>query len=621
LPTSPLPKISLLLNGGMNDRADPELVAPVVATGTAPDLLQSVNTRLSVVPGSVVRSPGTTTIMTAGSGVNCYGVVACQAGKSAVAFFSPDNGFNRQIREQASGYTAGILRAAFDQTTPQTRYRPVQIASAGAIPASPALGPIATAYNTLLDQIWYAYMAANPLVVGGQILYAYATDSAGVSLCSPVQVVVPTLGASTLYVGLTAHGNNGVSVWYQIVGSGLKRIPLTLSSNQVLIGAVDAVATPAATNGISVCRIDDTFAAVTSSTAGSVNDGSLRVYNVATSAVVTAITLAGTLTGADPYTSVHSETIAGTTYVAASFSGQTGVSTSVGNYTWNGTGLTNVWTTTKAVYGTTAVKFLSFSAQKYAVFAVSDYLGSFGSGTTLGTSIYYIDVTTGITATTTTLPWQNILNAGAQVTIGAELYPLFFVVRVYGQSAGPTLLTDYVDDPSVEAYLCHGIAVAPVARFGTVRGTVAPARVNITYDVQTNGACAVIGTQIICAYRKDNFGNVAATNTGYYGRYVQLDFGARQPSMIQDRDGTALAAAALPFQWDGVEVTEVGGPLHSPHLAMATGGGHRPPHWRPARTATRRSISGQTPPGSSIAADRATPSRSPAPVRTSPLRA
>jgi hypothetical protein len=283
--------------------------------------------------------------------------------------------------------------------------------------------------------------------------------------------------------------------------------------------------------------------------------------------------MSSAMTGAKDYSAVHSETIGGVVYVACAASCATGPLTKLAVHTWNGTALTTLWNTSAVAYSTLAVKFLSFGGSSYAVFANSAWTGSFGANTTVNTIINYYGLTTGTLAAVSTLPWQTIYNAGAQVTVnGTEFYPLFFLCRTYGALAGPTYLPDFVDDPSVEAWMCHGTGTAVVARFGCVRGTFGPARTVTSFDLLTNSAVA-IGSRVMCAYRKDLFGNTSALYYGYPGRYVTIDFAARQPPAIQDRDGTALCAAALPYQWDGVEVAEVGGPLHAPHIALAAVGG------------------------------------------------
>lgn len=580
--TTPNAKISILLNGGINNRADPELVAPVIATGSSPDLLSSLNTRLSVVPNSVVRSPGSSPVdNTIPAGSPCYGIVPCQAGNAAAAFFSPAAGGTRQLQLKQNGYTAGNLRSAATQQV-QSVYRPVQIAQAGAIPSSPAYSHITTTYDASAGRIWYAYLVSDLAVSGNSYVYAYCTDTTGTALCSPVRVTASL--ALTVWCGLTAHGANGVSVWYVLQGGALTRATLTLSGNLVGVGAAGAVYSPGNTaSAVDVVRISDTYAAIVSSRAGGAADGVLIAWSIPGGFVQSAVTYAGAMTATAPgsfsYCAVYADTLAGVINVAATFSSVTSGLTTLAGTTFGG-GFSTAWAAyTVAGFGTVAVKFLVTLGSSFIAFARSPFQGSFGAGTgTQRTIVTVVARATGVApGADIVLPWLNLANHGAQVThSAAEMYPLFFLARCYGELAGPTLPTDYVDDPSVEGYLVTSATAAAscaaVARFGVVRGTVAPARVMTSYEQLAN-CTTVDGTQVYVAYRKDNFQKTYASLQGYYGRYVVLDFGSRQPSIVQDRDGTALFAAALPAQFDGVEVTEMGGPLHSPHLAMATTGG------------------------------------------------
>jgi len=583
--TTPVSKISILLNGGIDNRTDPELVTPVVATGTSPALLASENTRLSVIPNSVVRSPDTFFLYQTNENAECYGIVPATATKGAVAFFGSNDGYNRQIAFKPGDYLEGPLLGSDGQN--QSVYRPVQLTDAGAIPATPASSHIATTYNSYDNLIWYAYLAPNKDVLGSQDIYAVAFTADGTALCSPQRVDEARF--MTSWVGLTAHGVNGVRLWYILADTGTLNmrslsIGPTLASRAVIDGGPIFIYAPGTTNSaVDVCAYDDNNAIVVSSETGLPNNGVLLAVNVNT-ATVSAASYPNRMLGSQSQCTVYVDTVAGTKYVAYMFSSSTNGTSTIALVTLAvGAGTFSApWVSqTIEEAGTVACKFLVTNAGSWVVYARSPWTGSFEEDTaTQATYITYADLATGvISVPDTVIPWVNLHNHGAQVQISAtEMYPLFFTVRCYGELANATKPADYVDDPSVEAYLvADAIAtakLAPVARFGTLRGTVAPARVMISYEwLPGNGATVINGTKVFTTYRKDNYGNSAAATQGFIGRYVALDFTTRQPSIAHDRDGVALAAAALPFQWDGVEVVEQGGPMHSPHLAIATTGG------------------------------------------------
>lgn len=570
-----------MLDGTIDDRSQPEYVSPIVQHQSSPSLSASVNTRLSPARGTCTRSPAFASFSGSVVGTNetCFGIVPAAAGASAVGFFRFGN---QQIRQLATGYQSSLLRSVRSPGNPQTAYHPVKIENAGGVPNAPAQSNIASAYNSNTGHIWFAYTSPTDATSANVDLFVYAMDEFGNALCAPTLVVTFGLTANT-NVCITSHFSNGMRVWWQ--DSGIKIANVTISGNLVSVSAPISVYT--STREFTAATWDSNTAAVA---CGATTTAAARVMmvNVNTGAIVTFDT-----PGGGPVIDTAAITVAtlyGTTYIAAAFAVAAGALTKL--YTYAGTTLTAVWTQTATASASAqprrvAVQFQGF-LQAAVVVASSDESGSFSASAagTLGTMIHYLDLSVGTVFGTHVLPWRVLMDRGATLYYGEnQQSAVFNLGRAY---AAPALGADdpsspnYCDDPSIESYRCRDSFTppAPVARFGVVRGQIAPARV---VNEQALGTCALIGppggaSRIVTCYRKANYQIAPGyPNGAFYGRWVLLAFEGQQPAVAHDKDGSAMAAAALPIQWDGVEVVELGGPsLHAPKIAGVLTGGSGP---------------------------------------------
>jgi hypothetical protein len=191
------------------------------------------------------------------------------------------------------------------------------------------------------------------------------------------------------------------------------------------------------------------------------------------------------------------------------------------------------------------------------------------------TAVRSLDLATGAEISAYDVPWRTLETRCEQAhQSDTESYPVLFLVPCYGDYANDPTSLDYVDEPALEAHVVvDRDVVRPIrmASVGVVRGTVSPVRV--LYDQFLMRTATVMpGGRLLTTYRKDELA-ADYIDDGYPGRYVELDFGAFQPRFTHDRDGSALVAAALPFQWDGVHVTPLGHAICAPKInAVLTGG-------------------------------------------------
>jgi len=565
-------KLSFLLNGGIDDRSQAELRAPLIQQGASPNLAASINTRLSPVPGTVTRAPALTAVSGTGTaGVDCYGLLASDAGDAAVEFFLPgDEGAalgNRAIYGDGATSTA-ILRHQTLPASLQSVYVPTVV--------EPFIS-LTTPYGADLPEA-VAYDVTNARIMRvatdavSAAVYGYVVDTLG-RVVVPLQLLF--VDAAITWLGLTWHGANGFYVWYED-GTALRKRQVTVSGSLFTVGSETTVYTPAALGDrTDVCRVSDTIAAILGTSSASADDATLRSHNVTSGAETTAA-LSGVAAGTPTYYSVVCETIPSLAVqrIGVVCSTQTGTAVNTGVYD---TTPTAIWgpTSEATFHGPVACRFQDSADGARLVYAVSDDSGSFsGAADTLRTQFRSRSIATGGAGPfVADVPWMVLANRGAQLAIGARLYPVFCLQRAYSGPAQASVSSpDFVDDPDIQVWLANeGVAtmqVSPIARAGVVRSGASPARCAIDAKLAAGSAVGV-GPSVYCSYLTESSGGLAA----YEPRMAVISAVPQTLRSAHDKSGLAFAASALPVQWDGNELSEAGGPLYGPKLRGTVTGG------------------------------------------------
>lgn len=581
---SPEQKLTFLLTGGIDETTVDELTAPIVQQNSAPTLKESDNTRLSVIANSCVRSP---LVSSAGidliDGADCYGIAPAVSGENAAVFFRPQQGGSYVLADAGrTSYGTGVIRSPFDNTKASQCYLPVDIVGSGAIPSVSPDAPAATVFEVNTGLIWFAYLSPNPTTPTNFDLYVLAMDDSGTFAARP-KVVTTLTAPTTKWVGLTAHGANGVRLWY--IDTGLKMVTPTVASGLITTSAATAIYTPAsliASDWDIVSFPFGTYAQYAyfiGTSAGSATTAAITRVTV-TSGVTSVFTLpASTVGGASlGLVSIAADIPAsGTFTIAYACSSYSAVTTHIGSLDGSTMGALTA-TTVSSMYGRTNVGLLVATTLGYShiVCAVDQLTVGPGAGFSGGgyqrIAVYFAPLAGGAATLGYSIPWMRLQSRGVQWRLTSqESYPLLFLSRSYGPASLPTD-PNYVDDPSVEVYMVgHTYAASPIARYGTVRGIQLPAAQSPT--VMYSKAVTTLGLgsgKFYATYNKAQLGTTGG------GRYVVIDMTPRQSAVAHDRDGAVMVAAALPVQWDGVDVVEIGGPLHKPRAYGTAGGGGGP---------------------------------------------
>lgn len=587
---TPPQKISILLNGGIDEQASPELAGPVASQGASITLRESVNTRLSPIRGSCTRAPDAPTCATSTTPI--HGMASSAAGRNTIAFRRPGVAPSRVLNAagQDTGAGAGNLTSPLDSTSPQNAYIPSQITRAGAIPSVAATTPPSTAYDPTTGWYWTVYQGyPDTNYANDRRVYVTVSDASG-GVIVPATAVLASAGMALgkPWLAVTCHGTNGVRLWVQTANSILC-YPLNVSGNVVTTPG-SSFNVPCAVNN-STCAVisglltnydgtpDTTnavYAYVISASSGSANNATIQRINVATGGTASAANLVGALAGDNGKVSVCFSRISGTYYVGVAAHTAAGTLTATVYSDFLGSLSTN---TDASAYLNcdVAVQFL-FTPLSGASLVVlrGNWNGTFSGPALSGcqTDVYTLSMSGNTLTKRGIIPWSVPRSHGTVIRFSdTEQYPVFDFVRRYGTLSDSPIGGDYVLDPSVEMWLFGSPTLwSPVARYGVVRFVVASVRVT-HYDSLPHGI-AGIGTKIYATYLKDIV--QSSGQVDYAARYVEVDFAAFQPPVAQDKDGVALIGGALPAQWDGTEVVEIGGPLHAPKIRVDNSGGTGP---------------------------------------------
>lgn len=584
----PSNKVSVLLNGGLDEQAFPELAGPIASQGASITLRESNNTRLSTHRGTCTRAPSVA--QTASNYAAIHGVVSCAAGRNSVVFARQGEPRSFVLASDGtySSPGAGGLLSPINGAA-QNAYLPCQITNAGAIPSVSAVAPPATCYDPTNQWYWTAYYG---LVADGSPdlrVYVAISDADGGVVCPP-SVVGTIAGGTNGWLGITAHGSLGVRLWVQFAnsiywatlvrtqtrvsydGAGLSHLAVTSLTDDTAAAVVSGMLLDE--NG-AVDATHQTYAYLVSSAPLFPNNGQLTRVDISSGATVVDVFIAA-LTG-DGSASVCFSKIAGNYRVGVGFHATTLNRTTMAILN-TGASRLNFDDTIDAAdrVRDCAVQFLQGTDNRL-VMVTSVVDGTFSNPIALiptGCQFWSMVVGTSTMVQDALVPWMALRSHGTALRFSAtEQYPLFDLVPYYGVLNETPVDGDYVLDPSIVLYLVGDQNLySPVARYGCVRGNIAAAQVALA--VALPHGLTTVGTKVHATYLKDIVGSSGQED--YPARFVEIDFAPFQPPVAHDKDGVAMIAAALPAQWDGVEVVELGGPLFAPKLRVEEAGGSGP---------------------------------------------
>lgn len=590
-------KLSFLLDGSVDEQNDEELRSPVVQQGSSPPLTSSRNTRLSLRKGTCVRAPAVTARGVAlGAASPAYGIVGAPRSKRLAVYTTPDRGSRETAEDGASSPGSGIIRSQRDESGGrQNCFIPLQMTAAGALPGVSASSGVSSAYNSTTDELWVVWTSTLREDFASTRVYYEVFNGSGTLLVSATGLRDGS-GIIAAKVGVTAHGASGTRIWVND-GGDVYLYTAGVSGNAGDIAVFGTPVIAGQTGDWDVCAQDATYAWFVGRAEAAVDNGALFKVNVVAGTKTSASFVNAMQSGGATFCSVAHLNIATIDCVAVIFCSQDATTVKYGLYNGSLAALWALKTITSADrLGRVACKFLLApnGGLAHVVYALSTNVSNLAfseltASDTLGirTELWMEPVVGGSTVTLETLHWMSLQNSGTQLPISStETYPLFFLARCYEGTGLPTPFSvDYVQDQSVEGYIIgngftsetqgtYKVIATPVARFGTVRGNLSPAKTWMVSDLDLlpAGPIPLVGTELFVPYAKDSLSAQLTYSGSFSGRYVRLSLTPEQPSVAIDKDGDALAAAALPFQWDGAETVELGGPLHIPRLSGSVDG-------------------------------------------------
>lgn len=588
-------KVSVLLNGGVDEQAFDELGGPIASQGASVVLRESRNTRLSARRGTCTRAPDSASVNTLAY-IEAHGVVSCSAGRNTVVFTRPAlniYGLASSMVLASDGTTAspggGYLTAPLDYNLGnQNAYFPCQLTNAGAIPSVTAVAPPATCFDPVNQWYWTAYYAPTDDGSVGARVFITVTDTDGGVIVAPC-LVDTIAGSLNGWIGITCHGASGIRLWLQY-SNAVTWAVVTRVDNIVYLPSGYSTAVAPSTDDTAACVVSgmlldadgvrdtthEAYAYLATSQPLFPNNGRVTRVNINTNASTSVDVLTG-LTG-DGAASVCFSKLSGSYYVGMAFHATTLdkittqiVTATLGLLTFPA----SISAATDRVKDV-AVQFLSSATAggDFLMAVTSTVDGSFSGAIPCACSFFSQPIASSTLDARDVVPYMALRSQGAALRFDVdEQYPVFDLVPYYGDDNETPIDLDAVLDPSATLWLVGGLSnYSPVARYGVVRGNIAPIRVK-GYAALPQGPC-VVGPKVHATYLKDIVGSSGQDD--YPARYVELDFSPFQPPVTHDKDGVAFAAAALPVQWDGIEVVEIGGPLFAPKILTYETGGSGP---------------------------------------------
>jgi hypothetical protein len=570
--SGPDKKLSLLLSGGVDNRTFSELVSPVITQGEAPKLVKSTNTRLSVRPGTCVRAPLASTVLSLGVAQKRWGITPAQSGKAVAMAAAAGSPYF------FSGYSPGTGSDSLSQQ--YSTYFPARLTGSYALDDINSTVPVSIGYDALTGIMWRAYERVSSLGTPNTIevvVSAWTLD--GILLGSP-RTITTFATVAIPWTGITIHGASGPRVWY-MGPLGISYRSLAISGRNITAGAEQVVALPGGASGVDVVSDGSSnFAYLAHSTVGTAANGTLRRVDVTSNTTTHSATIVGALAG-NGYACVYLGTIAGNVRVGVGFSRATGAKTTIAYYD-------STLTTVGAAFEVDGLGFITMGHTEsspalsacYLNIWITAYGGDFDaspatiSGTTgyIGTTGYEVRLDLwGSAFEIDRRPWMMVQSHCLQYSSGTDQRPMLLLGRSYGNTKWLYGEANYVDDPGITVVMTGRQATdAHFARFGVVRGIATPALTQ-PINIFASRSAIMVNGKIYAAYRRLPQSYTAPQSST--ARMVVIDTSPHQPPTAQDKDGVALMAGAMPIQMDGSAGYEIGSPMHAPRIAYSNGGG------------------------------------------------
>lgn len=566
-------KVSILLDGGIADRRAIELRGSVVQQLASPALARADNVRLSITRGVPERAPGMQTIVT-GLPDECHGIIPGGAGNTTLVLFRGQKSIVLRDTSIAQPYLA-TSPTATSLGVRGTCFVPGHVVRGSGISPGYTLAAPICALDEDTGNVWHMVIAS---VNGSQSILI--EDGSGNTLAGPLAIPTPGAATITAWSALTSHGANRMAWWHYVAGSGLRFAFITFdpSSGTLTVGPFSVALLPANGLQVDVCRLDIDIVVIYGGSSAVAADSALVAYNVNT---LSGTTIDIASPGATSTYSVIAAQYRGSTWIACAAAGSTGPSIYM---TLLNSSLSIVWNVTSALGAVgrpdeIACGFYIMPGEPgFVVVAASKTTGEFSTGSSdpICTKFYAHSIVDGSSAPLYDYikPWKRPVAKTGQLRFSdTELVPLFPLVTMLSESV--TDASDdvqYVDDPCLELWqfgiLFAGYPlsemVAPSARLGVVRGSVSPARVAVTGTIVSSTFFAVKnGRSVVLGYQSQ----AQLGDTGTYRVSIsEVDYSPRQLITAADSNGSAMVACALPMNWDGNELAELGAPTSRPHL-------------------------------------------------------
>jgi hypothetical protein len=473
---------------------------------------------------------------------------------------------------------AGLMPLAAPLSGTLRQYWPADVSRAGVVPMPGQY--TAPAVCAISGYLWFASIRYDSGAIG---VFVTVLGPNGECAALPMKVVALASGSigAPPWVGLTAHGANGIRLWYRNgTSTAVLLRTLTLVSGVVSATSPVTVYTPIAAGAgtYDVSALDD-------STAYLVTLGSALATNVALTKVavatntVTNTTLIAAAFATTTKLAVKAATMTGGTRIAisAALFGST-----LSCYLYEDTGTPNLLHAVVGVLtaGEPLAGFYQQGATEYVVYGVADVTCTVATTGFTGSAGLLLQFRTpdvaGTLAGSITLPWTRALSRFmTHSPASGEMYPLVCVQTCWDSDDGdrPTSHA-WLSDPDVRVLRIDSAStVSCVGRFGVDTAAIYPAdpaggTLNVLYNSQS--AC-ISGDKFAFGYFERQVDQDFATGSSTV-RYVEMDFASRQPRFAVGADGTAIIAGAMPMEWDGVTFSEICPPVRPKVTVTDTGG-------------------------------------------------
>lgn len=592
----PIQKVSVVLNGGIDERSANELAGPTAQQGASLTLRRSENTRLSTKPGTTTRAPeaelgGSYGNFAGFAGAEMISVVSAEANKSSLVFLRRDDNRRIGVDSTTSGPGAGGMNPV---SAPAAATIPAHIADAGSAPGTLSSQRVVSAVVQSASggfHLYHAYLAyPDPAFTASESVFVYVTDTDGALLVTPQMVLdgSTTPNAISQGMGITSHNDDEATIWIDTTaGTFAFTVAGLTSQNDFTVGALAPVTGPLGGEKFQVCGgsyVDHTGGLVTTNRQYAYlvsGAGSATIYRVDTAAAyasITGSTIAGAVTSLEGSLAVFfGPTELGDRLIVA-YAAAALLTVEVYNPAL-------VLQSAGSVAAAPAYTGVAVSVAWETLTGLSSVVVALGEQATVGADPRYGTAVFASALSPINLVRHNTVagmapvGQGGQIRFGAqEMYPAFELSAYYGPDNLSLVDPDFVGDPDVQLWVYRGVnaCLAPVARYGCVRGTSAPAASPSAFLPASKSAPLFFGGQKLwVSYPvQTDVPADAAPTLGRKSRWVLVDLAPQATPRTLDRDGTALTAAALPIEWDGVCPAELGSPLNAPKLyTMLAGGG------------------------------------------------